>query len=603
MPPQEACSDGEAGRNGWYRRTMFDLVIRAGRVVDGTGSASYVADVAVSDGRIVEIAPTIQGAAIRTIDADGAIVTPGWVDVHTHYDGQVTWDEDIEPSATNGVTTLVMGNCGVGFAPVRPGDEAALIELMEGVEDIPGSALTEGMPWGAWETFPQYLDHLAGRRFSLDVGTQLAHGALRFYAMGERGVENLDATPDEIATMAAITREAMAAGALGFSTSRTIGHRSLSGKPVPGTFAAVDELMAIADAMGHGVFEAIPAGTVGTLEALGGERAKPIDEVHLLADISRRSGRPVTFTVVQISEDVDHWREVLAAVSLENANGAQLRPQIAPRAVTVMTSLDSYHMFMRKPTYLAELAHLPLTERAAAMRSPEIKAAILSERSIPSEHAGSMASVVGLYARALSATYSLRFPIDYEPTRDQSVAKMAAAQGVAPESLMYDLLLEDDGRAFYSVFGSNFSKGDLEASREMLLHPDTVSGLSDSGAHVSFICDCSMQTFHLTHWVRDRTRGERLPLELIVQKLSKTNADLYGLTDRGSIEVGKRADINVIDLEHLAIQAPHMRRDLPAGGARILQPSTGYLATIVNGTPTRLHDLDTGERPGRLVRS
>jgi N-acyl-D-aspartate/D-glutamate deacylase len=582
---------------------MHDIVISGATIVDGTGAPAFMGDVAVTDGVITQVGGRVEGTAKRRLEAEGMTLTPGWVDVHTHYDGQVTWDEDLEPSATNGVTTLVMGNCGVGFAPVRPGQEAPLIELMEGVEDIPGSALAEGIPWGAWETFPQYLDYLATRRYSIDVGTQIAHGALRFYSMGQRGVDNLDATPDEIATMARIVGEAMEAGALGFTTSRTIGHRSLSGSPVPGTFAADGELMAIASAMGRGVFEAIPAGTVGALEALGGERAKPVEEVMMLAGVSRTSGRPITFTTIQIAEDVDHWREVLETVSHENAKGAKLRPQIAPRAVTVMTSLDTYHMFMRKATYLRELAHLPLAERVREMRKPEMKSALLADRSVPSENAGSMQAVVGLYARALSATFPLSFPIDYEPTREESVVGRARALGVSAESLMYDLLLENEGRAFYAIFGSNFANANLDASREMLLHPDTVTGLSDAGAHVNFICDCTMPTFHLTHWVRDRSRGPRLGLEFAVNKLSKTNADLYGLTDRGSIEVGKRADLNVIDFDNLSIQAPFVRHDLPAGGSRVLQPSTGYKATVVNGVITRFDDSDTGERPGRLVRS
>lgn len=582
---------------------MHDIVISGGTIVDGTGAPAFTGDVAISNGIITAVGAEASGDAKRRIDADGMVVTPGWVDVHTHYDGQVTWDEDLEPSATNGVTTLVMGNCGVGFAPVRPGEEAPLIELMEGVEDIPGSALAEGIPWGAWETFPQYLDYLATRRYAIDIGTQVAHGALRFYAMGQRGVDNLDATPDEISAMARLVGEAMDAGALGFSTSRTIGHRSLSGTPVPGTFAADGELTAIATAMGRGVFEAIPAGTVGALEALGGERAKPVEEVMMLADVSRKSGRPITFTTIQIAEDVDHWREVLETVSAENARGAKLRPQIAPRAVTVMTSLGTYHMFMRKATYLRDLAHLPIAERVREMRKPEVKAAVLADRSVPSENAGSMQAVVGLYARALNATFPLTFPINYEPLRDESVVGRARRLGVTAESLMYDLLLENEGRAFYAIFGSNFAKANLDASHEMLLHPDTVTGLSDAGAHVNFICDCTMPTFHLTHWVRDRSRGPRIGIEFAVNKLSKNNADLYGLNDRGSIEVGKRADLNVIDFDNLTIQAPFVRHDLPAGGSRVLQPSTGYKATLVNGTVTRLDDSDTGERPGRLVRS
>jgi N-acyl-D-amino-acid deacylase len=581
---------------------VHDIVIKGGRVVDGTGAPAFGADVAIAEGRIVDIGASV-GQGRRVIDADGCIVTPGWVDVHTHYDGQATGDDAFEPSAANGVTTVVMGNCGVGFAPVRPGDEAALIELMEGVEDIPGSALVEGMPWGTWESFGEYLDVLASRRYALDVGAQVAHGALRFYAMGERGAQNLDATAEDLALMARLTAEAMESGALGVSTSRTIGHRSLSGVPVPGTFAAEAELDAIAGAMGRGVFEAIPAGTVGFLAELGGERAKPVDEVALFADISRRSGRPITFTTIQTADYPDHWREVLEAVTVENAHGARLHPQVAPRAVTVMTSLDAYHLFMRKPTYLRDLAHLPVAERARRMRDPEVKAAILSERSVRLDATGAMASVVGVYARALDATFPLTFPIDYEPERSASVGHRARSMGVSPESLMYDLLLADDGRAFCAIFGANFTRAILDPCREMLLHPDSVTGLSDSGAHVSFICDASMQTFHLTHWVRDRVRGERLPLEHVVHKLSAANARLYGLDDRGTLAVGKRADVNVIDLDGLTIHAPILRRDLPAGGARVLQLATGYRATLVNGALTREGDADTGERPGRLVRS
>jgi N-acyl-D-amino-acid deacylase len=584
---------------------MLDVVISGGRVVDGTGAPAAVGDVAIRDGRIVSVGGRVTGPAHRRIDADGAIVTPGWVDVHTHYDGQVTWDEDLEPSATNGVTTLVMGNCGVGFAPVRPGTEQALIELMEGVEDIPGTALHEGMPWGAWESFGDYLDHLGTRRWSIDVGAQLAHGALRFYAMGERGRADVDASAEELATMAELTRQAMEAGALGFSTSRTIGHRALDGVPVPGTFAAEAELAAIAGAMraaGRGVIEAIPAGTVGSLEALGGERAVPAAEARMLARLAAASGRPVTFTTIQIAESPDHWREVLAVAAEANRAGVRLRPQVAPRSVTVMTSLSAYHLFMRRPTYLRDLAHLPLADRVAAMRRPEVRTALLSERDVPADRPGSMQSIGPLFARALPVLFPLTAPLDYEPTLDRSVAAQAAALGKDPIEHLYDLYLADDGRAFYAIFGSNFVGGSLEPCREMLADPNTVTGLSDAGAHVNFICDCTMPTFHLTHWVRDRTRGERLGLEQVVHKLTANNAALYGLADRGVLAPGMRADVNVIDLDALTIQPPFTRHDLPAGGSRVLQPSTGYLATLVAGTVTRERDADTGARPGRLVR-
>jgi N-acyl-D-aspartate/D-glutamate deacylase len=581
---------------------MHDVVIRGGLIVDGTGAAPRPGDVAVKDGRIVEVG-TVSGKGGREIEADGAIVTPGFVDVHTHYDGQVTWDDALEPSAANGVTTLVMGNCGVGFAPVRNTDHDALVDLMEGVEDIPGTALSVGMPWGEWESFPEYLSVLNARRFALDVAAQIPHGSLRFYVMGERGAANEDATADDLAEMARLVEEAMAAGAVGFTTSRTIGHRSKSGHPVPGTFAADEELLAIAGAMrrgGRGVFEAIVAGTIGSLERLGGERSKMIDEVPMLEAVARESGRPVTFTLAQLFEDPDHWRLVLDAVTRANAEGLDLRPQVIPRSVTIMTSLDAYHLFMGRPTY-EKIASLPLAQRVAEMRRPEVREKILAERPPVEGPKDFSAMIVQLYEAALPVTFSLRYPIDYEPEFTDSVAARATALGLDPVAYMYDLLLEDEGRAFYALFGSNFVSGSLEVCREMMLDPSTVTGLSDAGAHVNLISDCSVSTFHLTHWARDRRRGERLPLELLVHKLSGRNAALYGFDDRGVIEVGRRADLNVIDFENLRILEPELRHDLPTGASRILQGAEGYLATMVAGTITRERDTDTGERPGRLA--
>ena len=582
---------------------MLDVVIKGGTVVDGTGAPGYVADVGVRDGRIVEIGDVSEQAG-QTIDADGALVTPGWVDVHTHYDGQVTWDDALEPSASNGVTTLVMGNCGVGFAPVRPSDHDALIDLMEGVEDIPGTALSVGMPWGKWETFGEYLDLLDGGRYAVDIAAQIAHGAVRFYVMGERGAANEDATADDIAAMSAIVGEAMAAGAVGFTTSRTIGHKARSGRPVPGTYAPEEEVLAFARALGssgHGVFEAIVAGTIGSLDRLGGERAKPLDEMPLLVAAARASGRPVTFTVAQLFEDPDHWRLVLDAAAEANRAGAALRPQVIPRSVTIMTSLDTYHLFMGRPGYRA-VAHLPLAERVAHLRRPEVKRAILAEQSTAGDAADFSELVVELFLPALPVTFPLRDPVDYEPSFDDSVWATAMARGIDPVEYMYDLLLEDDGTAFYALLGSNFVNGTLDVCREMLLDPNTVTGLGDAGAHVNLISDCSASTFHLTHWARDRTVGEKLPVELLVHKLSGANADLYGFDDRGAVAVGKRADVNVIDLEHLRILPPVLRHDLPTGVSRILQPAEGYLATLVAGQVTRRHDADTGVRSGRLLR-
>jgi N-acyl-D-amino-acid deacylase len=582
---------------------MLDTAIRGGTVVDGTGEPSYTADIGVRDGRIVDIG-TITESARQAIDADGAIVTPGWVDVHTHYDGQVTWDDALEPSASNGVTTLVMGNCGVGFAPVRPADHDMLIDLMEGVEDIPGSALSVGMPWGRWESFGQYLDLLDQGRYAVDVAAQIAHGAVRFYVMGERGAANEDATEQDLGAMTSIVHEALAAGAVGFSTSRTIGHKARSGRPVPGTFAPEKELLAMADALrsaGHGVFEAIVAGTIGQLDRLGGERSKPIDEVPLLEGVSRRSGRPVTFTVAQLFEDPEHWRLVLDAAARANLAGATLRPQVIPRSVTIMTNLDTYHLFMGRPTY-RKIAHLPLAERVIEMRRPEVRQAILAETTVTEGPSDFSALVVELFGPALPVTFPLSEPVDYEPRLDQSVYAQALAAGIDPIVHMYDLLLADDGKAFYALLGSNFVNGTLDVCREMLLDDNTVTGLGDAGAHVSLISDCSASTFHLTHWARDRSRGERLPIELLVHKLSGGNADLYGFADRGTIVEGKRADLNVIDLQNLRICPPELHRDLPTGASRILQPAHGYLATLVNGDLTRRNDSDTGARPGRLLR-
>jgi len=582
---------------------MLDVVIKSGTVIDGTGGDRFTADVGIRDGRIVEVG-SVSEVATATIEADGALVTPGWVDVHTHYDGQITWDDVLEPSASNGVTTVVMGNCGVGFAPVRPTDHDALIDLMEGVEDIPGSALSVGMPWGKWESFGEYLDLLDGGRYAVDVAAQIAHGAVRFYVMGERGAANEDATAEDMAAMSALVAEAMAAGAVGFTTSRTIGHKAKSGRPVPGTFAPEEEVLAFARAMGssgHGVFEAIVAGTIGALEPLGGERMKQIDEMPLLVAAARESGRPVTFTVAQLFEDPGHWRLVLDAAAAANGQGFELRPQVIPRSVTLMTNLDTYHLFMGRPSYLA-IAHLPLAERAAEMRRPELKRAILAESSVTGGSKDFANMIVDRFAEALPVTFPLVDPVNYEPAFDDSVWATATAAGADPIEYMYDLLVADDGTTFYALLASNFVNGDLEVCREMLLDPNTVTGLGDAGAHVNLISDCSASTFHLTHWARDRTAGELLPLELLVRKLSGANAELYGFADRGTVAVGKRADLNVIDFEHLRICPPVLRHDLPTGVSRIMQPAEGYLATLVNGEVTRRHDVDTGARPGRLVR-
>ena len=575
---------------------MYDTVIRAGTIVDGTGRAPFTGDVAIQDDRIVAVG-SVDGTARQEIDADGAVVTPGFIDLHTHYDGQVTWDDALEPSATNGITTIVLGNCGVGFAPVRPVDHESLIDMMEGVEDIPGSALSDGMPWGEWETFADYLDLLDSRRYAANVAAHIAHGPVRYYVMGDRAYDDQDATPEEVEAMARIVADAFAAGAAGFSSNRFQAHRSRSGRVVPGTFAAVDELRAIAKAVGeagHGLIQAIADGTITP------DAEDRLPDLDLLAELAITSGRPLTFSTFQANAKSDVYRRVLDGAAAWQAKGAQLRPQIIPRAVTFMTSLAGYHPFINRPTY-KDLAHLPLGQRVVRMRQPEVRAQILGEQDV---FTGGLGALMGaMLGQAVERLFSLAFPVDYEPDPSQSVKARAQAAGVEPLELLYDEMTAGDGSTFFALLGNNFHAGTLEPCRDMLLDPLTVSGLSDAGAHVMMISDCSASTFHLTHWVRDRTKGERVPLELAVHKLTGAPAEMYGFADRGTVTEGKKADLNVIDFERLTIQAPYTRADLPTGASRILQPSTGYVATIANGEVVRRDDADTGARPGRLIRS
>ena len=480
---------------------MMDLLIRGGTIVDGTGAPTTTGDIGVRDGTIVAVG-TVDEPAREVVDADGAVVTPGFFDLHTHYDGQVTWDDALEPSATNGITTVVVGNCGVGFAPVRPADHASLIDMMEGVEDIPGSALSVGMPWGEWESFGEYLDLIGSRRYATNVACHIAHGPLRYYVMGERAYDDRDATADEVTEMARLVREAFDAGAAGFSSNRFRGHMSRSGKTVPGTFAPVAELSAIARAIGeagHGLIQTIADGTITP-----GAEADRMPELDLLAHLSCTAGRPLTFSTFQVTKDGDVFRRVLRGVAEWNGRGAQLRPQIIPRSVTFMASLDTYHPFLNRPTY-RQLADLPVAARAARMRQPEVRAQILSEADEIRDLRGMLAAAFG---NGLGRMFPMTAPIDYEPDREQSVKAQATALGKVPLEHFYDLLVEGAGSTFYAMLGSNFGGGTLEPCREMLLDPHTVSGLSDAGAHVNAISDCSSSTFHLTHWVRDRTKGD-----------------------------------------------------------------------------------------------
>jgi len=568
---------------------MHDLVVRGGTVVDGTGGPPRTADVAVDDGRISAVGSLAGAAARRTLDADGLLVTPGVVDVHTHYDGQVTWDPFLTPSAWHGVTTVVMGNCGVGFAPVRPGSEAWLVQLMEGVEDIPGTALSEGITWG-WETFPQYLDAVERLPHTVDVGTQVPHGAVRAYVMGERGARNDAATPEDIAAMAQLVEEGIRAGALGFSTSRTIVHRAIDGEPVPGTFAAEDELFGIGRVLarlGRGVFELAPAG------AMGEDLAAPEREVAWMRRLSAEIHRPVSFALLQVNNAPDLWREILRLARDATAEGADLRPQVAGRALNILIGFQTFHPFRNRPSYAA-IADLPLAERIIQLRKDEVRQAILAEGGADDP----LLAMIG--GGSTARMFPLGEPPDYEPTPDKSVAAIATREGRPEEEVLYDLMLRHDGRELVLFTLGGYSHGSLDDMREMLLHPNAALGLSDGGAHCGAICDASAPTFMLSHWARDRADG--LPLELVVKKMTSDTARLYGLADRGVVAPGYKADLNVVDLEHLNLRLPEMVFDLPGGARRLVQRADGWKATICAGEVTLEDGEHTEARPGRLVR-
>jgi N-acyl-D-aspartate/D-glutamate deacylase len=568
---------------------MHDLVIRGGTVVDGTGAPSVAADVAVDDGRITTVG-RVDGEGAEEIDATGRLVTPGFVDIHTHYDGQVTWDPLLTPSTLHGVTTIVMGNCGVGFAPARADKHDWLIGLMEGVEDIPGAALSEGIRWG-WETFPEFLDFVEQQELAIDVGTQVPHGAVRGYVMGERGARNEPATPDDIAEMAAIVREGIEVGGLGVSTSRTIAHRAIDGEPVPGTYAAEDELFAMGRALteaGAGVFELAPAGVMGE------DLAASEKEMDWMRRLSRETGRPVTFALLQHDVDPDQWKKMLDLATEAYDEGVPIRPQIAGRPLGLLLGLQTFHPLSRRPSY-APLDALPLDEKVAAMRDPELRARLLVE--CPDED--DRMAFIGL---GLDRIFKLGEPPDYEPAPDESIASLAERAGRDQVDFLYDLLLEQDGRELLlrPLLGySNFTQDPI---REMIQHPASALGLGDGGAHVGTICDASIETYMLTHWVRDRTRGARLPVELVVRKMTSDTASLYGLGDRGVLAPGYRADLNVIDVDGLVLHRPEMVYDLPGGARRLMQTADGYDATIVAGEVVMRAGIDTGARPGRLVR-
>ncbi len=574
---------------------MPDLIIRNGTLVDGTGAPPRSADIAVEEGRIREVvAPGTLTDAAEVIDASGLLVTPGFVDVHTHYDGQATWDPVLAPSAWHGVTSVVMGNCGVGFAPVRPDRRRWLIELMEGVEDIPGSALSEGIRW-AWESFPEYLDALAGFPRAVEVAAQVPHGAVRAYVMGERGARNEVATAEDVRAMARIVREGVEAGALAFSTNRLPLHTSIHGEPVPGTFASEDELLALMQGLveaGSGLLESVPAG------AMGEDLDAPLREVELYRRLSLETGKAITFSLAQIQNDPDHWRGVLEKTEEANAEGAKLTPQVSGRPAGLLLSWETFNPFMLRPSYAA-IAQLPLVERIVQLRDPATREKILAERDADG---ASMAMMRNSY----DTTFALdRGPV-FEPDPDDSIAARANREGRDADEVVYDdmcdLVVDAENPGFLHVFFSGYKHGSLDDIGEMMRHPSTVVGLADGGAHCSMICDASMPTFMLSHWVRDRSRGERLRVEDAVKMLSNDPAELYGLNDRGRVAVGLRADLNVIDLDGLKLETPQIVRDLPTEAPRVVQRGEGYRATLVAGQVTFRDGEHTGATPGGLIR-
>jgi len=574
---------------------MHDLIVRGGTIVDGTGAAPFVGDVAIQSGKVVEVG-AVAGEGREEIDATGKGVTPGFVDIHTHYDGQATWDSLLTPTAWHGVTTLVMGNCGVGFAPVAPGQQEFLIGLMEGVEDIPGTALHEGIDW-EWESFPEYLDSLDKRNYAMDIGTQVPHGAVRAYVMGERGAKNEPARPEDIESQAALVKEAIQAGALGFSMSRTIVHRAVDGEVVPGTHGAEDEIFGIARVLGElgeGIVELAPAGIQGE------DMSAPDKEMDWMRRLSAEIGRPVSFALVQHDVAPEDWRRLLDLCDeAGEQDGADLRPQVSARPNTLLIGHQSFHPFSFRPTYM-EMKDLSLEEKVARLRTPEVRAQILSEESaypIPQ-----MKVVTSMIENGIDKIFRLGDPPNYEPPPEESLQSIAEGEGRDPFDLLYDWLLELDGKQLLMLTLLNYSDYDLESVRTMLEHPRTAFGLGDGGAHCGAICDASMTTSLLSHWVKNRSRGPRIAIERAVKKMTADTAALYGLNDRGTLEPGKKGDLNVIDLDRLENALPEIATDLPAGAARFIQKARGYEATVVSGEVTFRNGEHTGALPGRLVR-
>ena len=564
-----------------------DLVIRNGTIVDGSGEPSFVGDVAVKGGWITAVG-RVDVRGLHEIDATGLLVTPGFVDPHTHYDGQLIWSDRLSPSSEHGVTTVMTGNCGIGFAPCRPADRDMLISMMEGVEDIPEAVATAGLSWD-WETFPQYLDAIDRRSRDIDVVALLPHSPLRVYAMGQRGANREPATDEDLARMKALTREAIDAGAIGFGTSRVLIHRTSKGEQIPSFEADERELSAIGEALHEadsGVFQLVSNLGFGSLE----------DELGLIRRIARSSGRPVTYTQAQ-PRAPDRVEDILTALSEANAEpGVTVKAQVFPRPIGLIVGLrTSVHPFSMAPSY-ERLRALPLAEKVAEMRKPEVRAALISE---PPDNP---ANPVFLMSRNFASI----FPMDpgrmtYEPDRSESVAERARAIGKSSEEYAYDLLLQDDGNALLMVAIGNYANYNLDFIGAMLKDPNVIVGLGDGGAHYGMICDASYPTHALAYWARDRDHG-RLSLEETVQHLSRKPAELLGLRDRGLIAPGHRASINIIDHAALRLHAPEVVRDLPGGGLRLHQRADGYVVTLVDGVAIMENGQPTSARPGRLVR-
>ena len=568
---------------------MHDLVIRGGTIVDGSGNARFEGDIAIDGERISYVGPSASHGR-EEVDARGLLVTPGFVDIHTHYDGQATWDPLLAPSSWHGVTTVVMGNCGVGFAPAAPDRHDWLIGLMEGVEDIPGTALAEGIDW-AWESFPEYLDALERKPHVVDIGTHVPHGAVRAYVMGERGAKNEPATPADIAAMAKIVEGGLRAGALGFSTSRTMLHRAVDGEVVPGTYANRDELLGIGEGIrraGHGVFE------------MASDLNPCAEEFAWMEALSLQTGMPVTYALLQSPLDDEGWRDQLARTEAAVRAGARVTAQIAIRGTGVLMGWrGTVHPFFTRASW-KRIADKPWEQQLAALKDPAFKAQLLAD---PIERPEiDLGPIVDLVLFGWPMQFELGETPDYEPGPEKSIAALAAAQGRDPAELAYDMLMADEGQGFIYLPLLNYADGHLDHVHELLNHPSTVVSLSDGGAHCGLICDAASPTFMLTHWARGRSRGATIPLEQAVKRQTRDTASLYGLDDRGLLAPGFLADVNLIDFDKLSLKRPYVAFDLPAGGRRLLQEAEGYVATVKRGQVTFRNGKHSGALPGQLIR-